>query len=75
MFKNSLKTKKLILVAFIAVFVVQNARAEKDGFFFGGIFHIAEIVATKTNTPDTTITADTIWKMKLNFTAICIFLI
>ena len=47
--KNSLKAKKLILVALIAVFAAQNARAEKDGFFFGGAVFPAISVGTTTN--------------------------
>ena len=32
--------KKLLLVALIVLFATQNARAEKDGFFFGAAFPI-----------------------------------
>ena len=33
--------KKLLLVALLVLFATQNARAEKDGFFFGAAFPIA----------------------------------
>ena len=39
--------KKLLLVALLVLFATQNARAEKDGFFFGAAFPIAGLAKTK----------------------------
>ena len=39
--------KKLLLVALLVLFATQNARAEKDGFFFGAAFPIVGLSKTK----------------------------